>query len=135
MFLRGGLEYNAGRALAVISLASLAPFIFVLAPRAGALLPGWTGKLPDLALTAALIGSLTGWGSMFLLARAYAEWGMKPPVATIGLGAAIGLTGLVGTHFARPEAIPRPWPWVLGAIAVAITGLLFRRLARIKPEA
>ena len=133
MFLRSGLEYNAGRALGMLAMVVLAPYVLVLVQETAgsAFLGPALEPLQNLAPAAAVVASLSGMISLALLGKAYGDWELRPPLALIGACCVAALVGLVGTRFARPAFLPGPWPWVAGGAVLLVIGMLFARLVRL----
>lgn len=132
MFLRRGVEYDVGRALGLLSLATLAPFIVVLGcALVGCDVDGLPGR--ELALAAAATGVVSGWAALLLLARVYAEWQLRPPLVVIGTGCGLGLSGLAGTLL-TPPVVAQPWPALAMGAAICVTlALVWRLRCSVRP--
>lgn len=136
MFLRGGLEYDGGRAVSALALVVLAPFAAgavgrLVAPAQAAPLLTWlTGVHAATPLVAFGLGVV----GLFLLARAYGEWGIKPPLALLAPGALVALVGLVGVLVTRAEPVGATTGWAVGLVGAAALGAAVWRLASVREE-
>jgi hypothetical protein len=136
VFLRAKLEFDAGRALSALALVVLAPFAAgaiarLIAPGPSAPLLAWlAGVHAANPLTAFILGVI----GMFLLARAFAEWEVRPPLALSVSGAVVAALGLAGVLVTRAAPPPPTLAWAIGLVAAGALAAAVWKFASIREE-